>query len=170
MTLRVVNIYPETISDGFGIRFSIYLSGCGHRCKGCHNPQSWDPSLGQPLDDMLDDIVGQINKNPMLDGITVSGGDPFYNPSELIRLLKTLKEGTGKNIWCYTGYTYEKLIQDPQRKPALEYIDVLVDGSFMQDKLDPRLFFRGSSNQRIIYLENSEIDYIRYPELEDGDL
>ncbi len=169
MPLRVINIYPETISDGFGIRFSIYLAGCGHRCVGCHNPQSWDDTQGQLLSDMLEYIIEQINANPMLDGITISGGDPFYKPSQLIELLKTLKTRTRQNIWCYTGYTYEELIADERRKHALQYIDVLVDGKFNISKLDPYLYFRGSSNQRIIYLKDSKIDFIRYPEKEGGD-
>ena len=91
--LHIINVYPETISDGFGVRYAIYLAGCTHHCRGCHNPGSWSPVAGEPLTELiLSRIVAEINDNPILDGITISGGDPFYNPFALLALLRRLKE------------------------------------------------------------------------------
>lgn len=148
-----MNIVPETILDGEGIRYSIYLAGCSHACPGCHNPSSWNPNAGVPLTETcISRIVNEINSNPLLDGVTFSGGDPFYNPIDFGRLLKSIKQQTGLNIWCYTGYLYEELLADPIRSPLLKWIDVLVDGPYIAKLNDPTLSFRGSSNQRIIWL------------------
>lgn len=134
--LHIINVYPETISDGFGVRYAIYLAGCTHHCRGCHNPGSWSPVAGEPLTELiLSRIVAEINDNPILDGITISGGDPFYNPFALLALLRRLKEETHKNVWCYTGYTYESLLKDETRRPCLDYIDTLVDGPFINRSL-----------------------------------
>lgn len=156
--LRVLEIYPETISDGYGLRYSIYLAGCSHHCPGCHNPESWNPAVGDPLTaEFLDHICNNINDNPLLDGITLSGGDPFYRPDLLLELLRTLKERTGQNIWCYTGYTLEECLADPARRACLHWIDTLVDGRFVAERRDPSLLFRGSSNQRILHLKEIEL-------------
>ena len=153
--LHYLYTYPETIVDGEGIRFSIYLAGCSHRCKGCHNPESWNPSAGFPLTETaIKTMIDQINANPLLDGITFSGGDSFYNPKEFLPVIRKFHEYTKLNIWCYTGYTYETLLADPLRRPILDYIDVLVDGKFEQALYSPYLEFRGSSNQRILKLKD----------------
>lgn len=154
--LRILKIYPETISDGEGFRYSIYLSGCKHHCKGCHNPTSWDANLGRLLtEEWLDLIIADINENPLLDGITFSGGDPFYYPQSFLILLQQIKERTGKNIWSYTGYTYEQLLEKEELRACLGYIDVLVDGRFIQEKFSPSLPFRGSANQRVLKLNKN---------------
>ena len=132
--LHCLYTYPETIVDGEGIRYSIYLAGCAHCCKGCHNPESWNPEAGYPL-------------------TPFSGGDPFFYPQEFLPVLRRIKMATGLNIWCYTGYTYEELSADPVRKALLPYIDVLVDGPFVESLYSPYLEFRGSSNQRILRLK-----------------
>ena len=93
-----------------------------------------------------------LRVNHGLDGITLSGGDPFYNPDALLELLVMLKRGTQQNIWCYTGFTYEALLAHPTTRDCLRYIDTLVDGPFVQRLYDPSLPFRGSSNQRILHL------------------
>lgn len=160
--VNLLNVYPETIADGEGIRYSIYLSGCIHACVGCHNEASWAPNAGTPLtDDVLDAIIAEINANPILDGITLSGGDPFFNPGALLIILQRLKAETQLNIWCYTGYTYERLLNDPRRIKCLPYIDTLVDGLFEIEKFDPSILFRGSTNQRLIYLAENSIEIVK---------
>ena len=118
--MNLLFTYPETIVDGEGIRYSIYLAGCRHHCRGCQNPESWNPSAGTPLTpEKIEKMICEINANPLLDGITFSGGDPLYHPQEFLALVKQIKEATGQNIWCYTGYTFEQIQNDEMLKPIL---------------------------------------------------
>ena len=150
-TLRLLMTYKETIVDGVGLRYSLYFAGCSHACPGCHNEYSWNPNHGNVLTyEKLEEIAKEINENTLLDGITISGGDPLFNPVDMLKVLKFLKKKTKKNIWLYTGYTLEQVREDELRRKCLEYVDVLVDGRFVKELYDPKLKFRGSSNQRII--------------------
>lgn len=151
--MNLLFTYPETIVDGEGIRYSIYLAGCRHHCLGCQNPESWNPQAGTPLTlEKIKKVIDEINSNPLLDGVTFSGGDPLFHPEEFRSLSRQIKEQTGLNIWCYTGYTIEQIKASPILHSAIDYVDVLVDGRFEADLYSPYLEFRGSSNQRILRL------------------
>ena len=105
--LRIIGIYPETISDGYGLRYAIYFAGCAHRCPGCHNPESHDPRRGEPLTvERAETICAAIAANPILDGVTLSGGDPLLQPEAMAAFLRLVKERTGQNVWCYTCLLY----------------------------------------------------------------
>ena len=140
--LRVVE---GTSVDGPGLRTSVYLAGCPHRCPGCHNPQSWD-AAGTPVS--IDALLRQIAYNEA--PLTLSGGDPLAQPSGVLELVRRVKAELGLNIWCYTGYTWEQITARPDLMAVMAYIDVLVDSPFVLAERDTSLRFRGSRNQRLI--------------------
>ena len=144
-----MDILEETMMDGPGLRTSIYCAGCAQRCPGCHNPQSGDFMGGREVD--IQEILDVVRADEFAN-VTFSGGDPLYQVEAFTELARRIKEETGKNIWCYTGFTYEEILADERLSQMLPYIDTLVDGPFIQDLRDPDLPFRGSSNQRIIHL------------------
>ena len=146
--ISVLSIIEDTMVDGPGFRTSIYCAGCRHQCPGCHNPQSWDFKGGQAM--TTDDIMRIIEADPYAQGVTFSGGDPMYQPEGFADLARAIRKRTEKTIWCYTGFTFEVLVNNPRQRALLELIDVLVDGPFIQQKRDLTLRFRGSSNQRIL--------------------
>ena len=147
------NIKHDDMLNGDGIRVTLFVSGCNHHCKGCHNPQTWDFNSGILFDeDAKEEIFEELSKD-YISGLTLSGGDPLapQNRDEILKLCKEIKEKfPNKNIWCYTGYLYEQV----KDLPIMNYIDILVDGPFMIDLLDVDFPFRGSTNQRIINLKN----------------
>lgn len=145
--LSILNIIEDTTVDGPGLRTAIYAAGCPNACPGCHNPESWDIRCGQWMS--TEEILRKVFDDPFAD-VTFSGGDPMFQPEGFTELAKAIKGKSRKNIWCYTGYTFEQLISNPRQRELLEYIDVLVDGRFRQDLRDESLRFRGSSNQRLI--------------------
>ena len=154
--MNYISIIDETITDGTGLRTSIYVSGCNHHCNGCHNPQTWSFETGEPLTkELIELLIQNIKNNPLLNGVTFSGGDPLEvgNAESLLDFLKMFKRAE-INVWCHTGYIYEDLLDMPAQRECLKYIDVLVDGPFIKELKDPDLIFRGSSNQRIIKLVN----------------
>ena len=152
-----MDILEQTMADGPGLRTSIYCAGCKHHCPGCHNPQSWDMANGHWVD--VEDIL-QVVKADDIANVSFSGGDPFYQVEAFTFLAKRIKEETGKTIWCWTGFLYEDILKDEHLSMMLPYIDVLVDGPFIQSLRDTSLRFRGSSNQRIIYLKGEKDDQI----------
>lgn len=140
----------DSIVDGPGLRTVIWFQGCAHNCKNCHNPQTHDFSQGfyKSADEIVDFYLAQ----GLQTGITLSGGDPFYQVEGLYELVQKLKNNN-INIWCYTGFVYEDLLQ--KYKNILQYIDVLVDGLYIDSLRDLSLKFRGSSNQRLINVQQS---------------
>lgn len=145
--IRILNIIEDTMVDGPGFRTSIYCAGCHHECPGCHNPQSWDPRGGR---DMTTDEVMRIIEADPYANVTFSGGDPMYQAEGFAELAQAIRRRTKKNIWCFTGFTYESIVHVPRYRVLLEQIDVLVDGPFVKSLRDEDLLFRGSSNQRLI--------------------
>ena len=150
--ISVLDIIEDTMVDGPGFRTSIYCAGCRHACPGCHNPQSWDFSGGYAM--TTDDIMRVIEADPYAN-VTFTGGDPMYQPEGFAELARAVHRHTGKDIWCYTGFTFEMLLTNPRQHALLEQLDVLVDGPFIRAQRDETLIFRGSRNQRIIDVQAS---------------
>ncbi|MEG0276589.1 MAG: anaerobic ribonucleoside-triphosphate reductase activating protein [Coprobacillus sp.] len=151
--LRTYGKVNDSIVDGPGLRYSIFTQGCLHRCKGCHNPKSHDLSGGY-----LEDIrtfINEIESNPLLDGVTISGGEPFLQPIPLIELLTILKE-KNIHIMIYSGYTFEEILElGIVERKLLSLCDILVDGRFEESLKSLSLIYKGSSNQRIIDVQKS---------------
>ena len=150
--IRLSGIVDESIVDGPGFRMAIFTQGCPHRCPGCHNPQTHDFNAGTWME--TDDIVGRALENPLLDGVTLTGGEPFCQPEACADIARRARE-KGLNVWCYSGWTYEALLEKPECRCLLEAIDVLVDGRFMLEQCSLELRFRGSANQRLIDVKRS---------------
>lgn len=151
-SISILDILEDTTVDGPGFRTTVYCAGCPNCCPGCHNPQSWDISNGRETD--IEDILEVILADPFAD-VTFSGGDPMFQPEGFAALARAIKEKSSKNIWCYTGYLFESLLENPNCRALLEQVDVLVDGRFVEALRDEELRFRGSSNQRIIDVAKS---------------
>lgn len=154
MRISLSGVTGDSIVDGPGLRLTIFTQGCLHHCPGCHNPQTHDPEGGSWAD--TEDILAAAAENPLLDGITLSGGDPFLQPVPCL----TLAEGAhkiGLNVWTYTGYTWEALWEEnaPEKIALLKETDVLVDGPFLLAERSLELRFCGSRNQRLIDVKKS---------------
>lgn len=153
MKIRLSNpLQSDSIVDGDGIRTVIWTQGCPHHCKGCHNPETHSFNDGFLID--TEEIIKEIRKLELQDGITFSGGDPMMQADACMEIAKACKE-MGYNIWCYTGFDYEDLLNDSKKRAFLDYIDVLVDGKFELDKKSYDVMFRGSTNQRLIDVKKS---------------
>ena len=145
--MNIVRIVEGTSVDGPGLRTSIYFAGCRHQCPGRHNPSTWDFNSGTPRD--VEDVMAVIRYNGF--NVTFTGGDPLYSAEAILPLAREIV-AAGYNIWCYTGFVYDEIRHRAPYSQLLEYIDVLVDGPYIEALRDPSLRFRGSSNQRIIEL------------------
>lgn len=154
MKLQISGVINDSIVDGPGLRYVVFTQGCPHHCEGCHNPETWPFEGGRTAD--LDELFEEIRVNPILKGVTFSGGEPFCQPAPLAELARRV-HGLGKNVVTYTGFVYEDLLKkhDPDVDALLAETDLLIDGPFILAQRDLELVFRGSANQRVIDLNQT---------------
>ena len=150
--IKILDIIEDTTVDGPGFRTTIYCAGCAHHCEKCHNKHSWNFDQGRDVS--TDELMKVIVSDPYAN-VTFSGGDPMYQADGFAELARAIKSCTKKDIWCYTGFTFEALLKMPKQRALLELVDVLVDGPFIDSLKDSELLFRGSSNQRLIDVQES---------------
>ena len=144
--MRIAGTLPCSFVNGDGVRFVIFTQGCAHRCKGCHNPDTWDFGGGEEIS--VEELARQIKAKKHIDGITLSGGDPFYQQDECVKLLKLLP---GVNVWAYTGFRYEEIAETE----LAQLCNVIVDGEYIEElKCTGQMY--GSSNQRIVRVRNDK--------------
>ncbi|MBR3019985.1 MAG: anaerobic ribonucleoside-triphosphate reductase activating protein [Clostridia bacterium] len=154
MKIQIAGTVNDSIVDGPGLRYAIFVQGCSHHCPGCQNPETHDPQGGHEED--TDNLIAKMKKNPLLSGITLSGGEPMEQPVPCLELARAAHEN-GLNVWCYTGYTWEELIEhnNSDRIALLNQVDVLVDGLFVMAQKSLELNYCGSKNQRLINVPDS---------------
>lgn len=154
--IRLSGVIKESIVDGPGIRYVIFTQGCPHRCEGCHNPQTHDFDGG--YDENTRRLVEDLKKNPLISGVTFSGGEPFCQPEPLLQIAKEVHK-LNKTVVSFSGYTFEELVELSKTKSAisdlLKEVDILIDGKFILEEKSLMLKFRGSKNQRIIDVKKS---------------
>ena len=153
MEIRIAGTVTESIVDGPGFRYTVFVQGCPHNCPGCHNPQTHDLNAGKLVD--TDELFKECIEDPLNKGVTFSGGEPFLQATALYELGKRFKE-RGMSLWCYSGWTFEELQkQGEDVQKLLSIVDVLVDGKFIEERRTLSLQFRGSDNQRLIDVRKS---------------
>ena len=158
--MKYAKIKKTDVANGPGVRVSIFVSGCHHHCEGCFNSEAWDFNYGNDFtEDTIQEIIEAMNHD-YITGLSLLGGEPFelINQKGLLPLLKNVKEVyPDKTIWAYSGFLYDELkeMDYPETKEILSLIDILVDGKFVESLKDPNLYFRGSSNQRVIDMKKT---------------
>lgn len=160
--INVAGILTNSLANGPGLRYVLFVQGCSHHCKGCQNQHTWEPNKGRNMS--IEDIIKDIESNPFIDGVTLSGGEPFDQAEEVFKLVKALKDKS-YHVMAYTGYDYNELMgramcrseemQWPSR--IIRHLDILVDGKFQENNLDLSKRYCGSKNQRILHLKNGKI-------------
>lgn len=154
--IRLAAILNESLVNGPGIRRVLFSQGCSHNCEGCFSPHTHSYTDGVLID--MDEIIEDIRNNPMLRGVTFSGGDPWEQADKFAYIARTVKS-FGLNVWCYTGYTFEYILENLNKRKGwhdlLNSIDVLIDGKYEVSRANARIRYRGSSNQRIIDVRES---------------
>lgn len=147
--MNIAGIKYNDIADGLGVRTTVFVSGCRRHCKGCHNPETWDFAYGKPFTETLQNEIMESLKPPWIQGLTICGGEPFEPENEealSLFLIRVKRDLPSKDVWIYSGFTLEEL----KGRELLRYVDVLVDGPFIEELKDAGLAFRGSRNQRIL--------------------
>ena len=150
--IRLMDITYSSSVDGTGFRDVLFVAGCPHRCKGCHNPETWNFKSGNEA--TIEEVFTLLTKSSITN-VTFSGGEPFCQAKPLSELAKKIKKETEKNIWIYSGFTFEEIISDKEKLELLKECEVLVDGRFEENKKGLNLKFKGSENQRIIDIKES---------------
>ena len=154
--MRIAGMIQDSIVDGPGFRFTLFTQGCPHRCEGCHNPETHDPNGGSEMG--TEEIIKKLLSNPLTDGITFSGGEPFEQAGDCAVIARAARDN-GLNVWAYSGYTFEELLKKAENQPEvlelLKLTDVLVDGRFVLAQRSLSLKWRGSANQRILDVPKS---------------
>ncbi|MEG1682731.1 MAG: anaerobic ribonucleoside-triphosphate reductase activating protein [Oscillospiraceae bacterium] len=152
--MRIAGTIQDSIVDGPGFRFTVFVQGCTHRCPGCQNPQTHEPAGG--TDHTVSELAERLCANPLTDGLTLSGGEPFQQPEDCLALAQAAHRA-GLNVWSYTGYLFEYLRDEgtAAQKALLQEVDVLVDGPFLLEQRTLALPWRGSRNQRLILVGES---------------
>ncbi|MCC8122125.1 MAG: anaerobic ribonucleoside-triphosphate reductase activating protein [Oscillospiraceae bacterium] len=153
--MRIANTISDSIVDGAGLRFTVFTQGCPHHCPDCHNPATHDPRGGEET--TPEAIMEKMGNNPLLQGLTISGGEPFLQPEECAALA-ALAHQKGLDVWVYSGYTYEVLGGAAEYRALLDETDVLVDGPFVAEKKSYDLRYRGSANQRLIDMKRTRAE------------
>lgn len=153
--MNFAQIRKYDVANGPGIRTTIFVTGCTHKCHNCFNEEYQDFDFGDPWTQQETDEVIEDLKLDEVRGLTILGGEPFQNEVDLLEVLRDIKKEVQKDIWIFSGYTYEEILKDQDKKKLLEECDVLVDGRFVEALKDLNLRFRGSSNQRIIDVQKS---------------
>ena len=151
MNIQLMQIVEDTTVDGPGWRSSVYCAGCRHACPGCHNPETWPFTAG--VSTSVDEIIERLKKTE--GNITFSGGDPMYQAEAFTELAQRIVTELHRTIWCYTGFLFEEVSADPVMSRMLPYLEVLVDGPFIEKERNLNLMFRGSNNQRLVDVQQS---------------
>jgi len=156
--MRIAGLVHDSIVDGPGLRYVVFTQGCGVCCSGCHNPDTWDSSGGTEIS--ADDIIKEMLSNPLIDGLTLSGGEPFEQAADCISLAAAARNN-GMNVWVFTGKVFEELLDEAKENENVQKLlslsDVLVDGKYIEKERTLSLKWRGSRNQRIIDVQKSLI-------------
>lgn len=154
--MHIAGMVQDSIVDGPGLRFTLFVQGCSHNCAGCHNPNTHDPKQGMEM--AADEVIQQLLRNPLTDGLTLSGGEPFEQPEDCVLVARAAR-AAGLNVWTYSGYTYETLRKKAEQDTAVRELlletNVLVDGPFVLSQRSMSLKWRGSKNQRLIDVKAS---------------